>query len=198
MNSKAIVGVVVALVVVVGGYLAYRYMQVRSEAAKWAGPIKEIVEEKVAKEGDVSTIHFVSVVEAPLDKVQKAMWGVERGQESVENMRLSRLLKEEGNRKEVQIQVQLLSLPLQEFTMEFNLDPNQHRMTFKTLQSNSQDLSGSYQLDGSPDGKLTRITYDAKAKPKVPIPLPQAVQDSAQREFFVNTVRAIKKRALSG
>jgi hypothetical protein len=198
MSSKTILGVVVALVVVVGGYFAYRYVQLGAEAAKWEGPIKEIVEESIKKEGEVSTIYFVSVVEAPLDKVQKAMWGVEHGEQSVENIRLSKLLKEEGNRKEVQIQVQLLSLPLQEFTMEFILHPDQHRMDFKTLQSTSQDLEGRYQLEGSPDGKLTRITYDAKAKARVPLPLPQAVQDSAQREFFVNTIRGIKKRALEG
>lgn len=198
MSSKAILGAVAALVVVVGGYLVYRYVQLGAEARKWEGPIKEVVEESIKREGDVSTIHFVSVIEAPLDKVQKAMWGVEQGERSVENIRLSKLLKEDGNRKEVQIQVQLLSLPLQEFVMEFVLHPEQHRMEFKTLQSTSQDLEGRYQLEGSPDGKLTRITYDAKARARVPLPLPQSVQDSAQREFFVNTVRGIKKRALEG
>lgn len=195
MNGKTIGGIVAALVVVVGGYLAYRYMQLQAEAAKWSGPIKEIVEESITKDGDISTFRFVSEVEAPLDKVQKAMWGVERGQESVENIRLSKLLKEEGNKKEVQIQVQLLSLPLQEFTMEFVLDEALHQMTFKTLQASTTELEGSYRLEGSPDGQRTRVTYNAKAKPRVPLPVPQSVQDSAQKEFFVNTVRGIKKRA---
>lgn len=195
MNTKAIAGIVVAIVLVVGGYLGYRYMQLRASAAKWSGPIKEIAEESVTKEGDVSKIHFVSMIEAPIAKVQQAMWGVERGQDTVDNIRLSKLLKEEGKRKEVQIQVQLLSLPLQEFIMEFLLDDAQHRMTFKTLQASTTELAGSFQLEGSPDGKLTRVTYDATAKPRVPIPVPQSVQDSAQREFFVNTVRGIKKRA---
>jgi hypothetical protein len=197
MNGKTIGGIVAALVVVVGGYLGYRYVQLQAAAAKWSGPIKEIVEETITKDGDVSKIHFVSMVEAPLDKVQQAMWGVERGQESVENIRLSKLLKEEPKRKEVQIQVQLLSLPLQEFTMEFVLDDAQHRMTFRTLQASTTELDGSYQLEGSPDGKLTRVTYNANAKPRVPLPVPQSVQDSAQREFFVNTIRGIKKRATS-
>jgi hypothetical protein len=195
MNAKTIGGIVAALVIVVGGYLAYRYTQLQAAAAKWSGPIKEIAEESITKEGDVSKIHFVSMVEAPIDKVQTAMWGVEKGQETVENIRLSKLLKDEGKRKEVQIQVQLLSLPLQEFIMEFLLDEAQHRMTFKTLQASTTELAGTYQLEGSPDGKLTRVTYDATAKPRVPIPVPQSVQDSAQREFFVNTVRGIKKRA---
>lgn len=195
MNAKTIGGIVAALVIVVGGYLGYRYTQLQASAAKWSGPIKEIAEESITKEGDVSKIHFVSMVEAPVDKVQTAMWGVEKGQETVENIRLSKLLKDEGKRKEVQIQVQLLSLPLQEFIMEFLLDEGQHRMTFKTLQASTTELAGTYQLEGSPDGKLTRVTYDATAKPKVPLPVPQSVQDSAQREFFVNTVRGIKKRA---
>jgi hypothetical protein len=197
MNTKAIAGVVGALVLLVGGYLAYRYVQLQSAAAKWSGPVKEITEESITKEGDITKIHFVSVIEAPLPKVQAAMWGVERGQETVENIRLSKLLKEEGKRKEVQIQVQLLSLPLQEFIMEFVLDEAQHRMAFKTLQASTTELEGSYQLEGSPDGTRTQVTYDAKAKPRVPLPVPQSVQDSAQKEFFVNTVRGIKKRATS-
>ena len=79
--------------------------------------------------------------------------------------------------------------------MEFLLDDTQRVMTFKTLQASTTELAGSYQLESSPDGKLTRVTYDATAKPRVPLPVPQSVQDSAQREFFVNTVRGIKKRA---
>lgn len=194
MSSK-IIGAIAAVVIVIGGYFAYRYTQLQADAAKWSGPIKEIAEESITKVDDVSHIRFVSIVEAPLAKVQQAMWGVERGQETVENIRLSKLIKQEGNKKEVEIQVQLLSLPLQQFTMEFTLDEQKHRMDFHTTQSTSQDLTGSYQLEPSPDGARTRVTYEVKAKPKVPVPLPQSVQDSAQKEFFVNTIRGVKKRA---
>lgn len=198
MSSKAVAGIIGALVVVVGGFFAYRYVsRLQEQTAKWAGPVKEIVDEEssITRDGDVTKIYLVSRIDVPIDKVQAAMWGVERSQESVENVRLSKLIKEEGKRKEVQIQVQLLSLPLQEFTMEFLLDEAQHRMTFKTLQASTTDLEGSYQLEASPDGKQTRLVYDTRAKPRVPLPVPQSVQDSAQREFFVNTVRGIKKRA---
>jgi hypothetical protein len=194
MNTKVIVGVVAAVVVVIAA-AAYFVIPIWSSTAKWKGPVKEIESEKFTKEGDVTTIQFSSRLEAPLDKVQTAMWGVERGAESVEGIRQSNLVKQEGNTKVVELQLKLLSLPLQQFTMEFTLDQAKHRMSFKTLQSQTQDLNGWYQLEGSPDGTQTHVSYEAKSRAKVPLPVPQSVQESAQKEFFVNTLRGIKKRA---
>ena len=192
MNTKVVLGVV-ALVVVAAA--AYFIIPIWSSTAKWKGPVKEIEFEKFTKEGDITTIQFTSRLEAPLDKVQAAMWGVERGAESVEGIRESKLVKEDGNTKVVELQLKLLSLPLQQFTMEFSLDPGKHRMSFKTLQSQTQDLNGWYQLEGSPDGTQTRVSYQAKSRAKIPLPVPQSVQESAQKEFFVNTIRGIKNRA---
>ncbi|OFV88071.1 MAG: hypothetical protein A3J75_05925 [Acidobacteria bacterium RBG_16_68_9] len=191
MNTKVIIGVVVASVVLVAGYFA---LSIWSSTSKWAGPVKEIEFEKFTKDGDITTIQFTSRLDAPLEKVQAAMWGVERGAESVEGIRQSKLVKAEGNSKVVELQLKLLSLPLQQYTMEFTLDPGAHRMTFKTLQSQTQDLSGWYHLEGSPDGKQTSISYEARSRAKIPLPVPQSVQESAQKEFFVNTIRGIKKR----
>ena len=44
MNKKVVIGAVVAVVVVVGGILVSKAMRLQSEAAKWSGPVKEIVE----------------------------------------------------------------------------------------------------------------------------------------------------------
>ena len=73
--------------------------------------------------------------------------------------------------------------------------PATHRISFKTTESQLQDLEGYYQLEASPDGAKTRVTYESKGRDKVALPFPQSVVDSANRELFVNTMRGAKKSA---
>jgi hypothetical protein len=121
------------------------------------------------------------------------LWQVENGAEMVENINRSELISSEGNTKVVQLDLRALSLPLQRITMKFTLDPQAHRISFDTVESQTQLLTGSYQLEASPDGKRTRIVYDTQARQKRALPFPQSVLDSANRETFVNTIRGAKK-----
>jgi hypothetical protein len=193
--AKVIIGVVGIVVLVVGAYL----FQLQRETAKWQ-EVKEIDNEAsfYEKDGGNSKMRFVSVIDAPLDKVEPALWQLERSAEIVENISRSKLVKEEGNVKVLEMHVQPLNLPLQYYTMEFTRIPDQHRVEFKTVDSNTQELSGSYQLEGSPDGTHTQLVYDAVGKDKVAIPVPESVIESASRQTFVNTVRGITKVAKSG
>ena len=195
MNKKTILGIVGAVVVVVVVVVAYQYMRLQAEAKKWAGPQKEIIEEQVNKEGKVTTSHYVSMLDVPLAEVQKALWDPEHSQETVENITLSKLIKAEGNTKVVEINLRALSLPLQYYTMEFTLHPEEHRITFKTVQSQAQDLEGEYVLQASPDGKRTMVTYNAKTTDKIALPFPDSVAESANREVFINTMRGVEKAA---
>ncbi|MBI1816967.1 MAG: hypothetical protein HYR72_18465 [Deltaproteobacteria bacterium] len=195
MNKNVIIGLVAVVVVGVGGFFGYQYMQLQAQAKKWAGPHKEIVEEKVTKDGAVTTLHFVSLVDVPLAAVENVLWTPERGQEMIENITLSKLLKSEGNTKLLEMNVRALNLPLQFYTMQFTHDPEHHRISFKTVESQAQDLEGEYVLEPSPDGKSTRVDYTSKSKDKIALPFPQSVVDSANREIFVNTMRGVKKGA---
>jgi hypothetical protein len=199
MNTKAIIGGVVALVVVIGGFFAYKALSVGSAAAKWSGPFQEIAEEKVTHaDNGVTHVRFVSVLEAPVAKVQEAIWNVENSQQMVENIKMSKLLESKGDTKLVEINLQPLNLPLLNYTMEWTLYPDQHRVTFKTVKSQAQDIQGEYQLEASPDGTRTRLTYTSDAKDKIALPIPQSVLDSTNRETYVNTIRGIKKFVAQG
>lgn len=193
MNKTVIMGIAGVVVLVVVGGVGYKYMQLQAEAKKWAGPHKEIVEEKVTKDGQVTTTRFVSMVNAPLATVEQYLSTPERGQENVENITLSKLVKTEGNSKLLEMNVRALNLPLQFYTMQFTFYPEQHRITFKTIESQAQDLEGEYILEASPDGVSTRVTYNSKSTDKIALPFPQSVVDSANREIFVNTIRGLKK-----
>jgi ribosome-associated toxin RatA of RatAB toxin-antitoxin module len=198
MNKKAVIGGVAAVAVVVIGFLAYKVMSLRAEAAKWAGPIKEIVEEEVKRDGTVTRSRYVSLIDAPADKVLKAIWDVENSPQTVENIKLAKLLESKGNTKLVEINLQALTLPLQNFTMEWTLYPEQNRVTFKTVKSQAQDIEGEYKLEPSPDGKRTRLTYATVSRDKIAVPFPQSILDSANRETYVNTVRGIQKTVKQG
>lgn len=190
MKSIKIIGALVVLAVVAaGGLYWYRLQQ---QAALWKNA-KEIVEESFNKDGAVATIRYVGIINAPIDKVQDAVWAVEKSSEMVANIKKSELLKSEGNQKTVLMQLQALNLPLQQYTMQFTLDPAAHRVTFKTLQAQAADLEGAYVLEGSPDGKRTKLIYEAKSTDKIAVPFPSSVIESANRETFVNTIRGIDK-----
>ena len=197
MNKK-VLGGIGAVAVLVIGLLVYKAMSLRSEAAKWSGPIKEIVEEEVKHDGSVTRARYVSLIDAPVDAVQKAIWDVENSPKTVENIKMAKVLEDKGNTKLVEINLQALTLPLQNFTMEWTLHPEEHRITFKTVKSQAQDIEAEYKLEPSPDGKRTRLIYTTTSKDKIAVPFPQSVLDSANRETYVNTVRGIQKTVKQG
>ena len=192
MNKKVLGGIGVVAVLVIG-FLVYKAMSLRSEAAKWSGPMKEIVEEEVKHDGAVTHSRYVSLIDAPVDAVLKAIWDVEDSPRTVENVKMAKVLESKDNTKLVEINLQALTLPLQNFTMLWTLYPDEHRITFKTVKSQAQDIEAEYKLEPSPDGKRTRLTYTTTSKDKIAVPFPQSVLDSANRETYVNTVRGIQK-----
>jgi len=196
LNRKILALIAVVLAGAVGVFVAYQY-RLRREAARWEGPLREIVEEKIEHEDGVTRSRFVAILPAPVEEVQTVVWQVEKLQDVVPNFKISRLLEAHGNTKRVELGIQALSLPLLRYEMEFTLHPEEHRVTFRTLKSQAQDIEGEYRLEPSPDGKKTRVTYTTVAKEKVAVPFPRAVLDSAGRETFVNTVRGIEKLLLA-
>ncbi|MGH7819009.1 MAG: SRPBCC family protein, partial [Candidatus Binatia bacterium] len=159
---------------------------------EWESP-KEIIAESIEPLDRGWKIQFQSVVDRPLDQVWRAVQQPERSSEFIENFKKSELKKHEGNKKVIETQVQVLTLPLQTAVMEYTFDDAAKQVNLKTLQSATQDLTATLRLEPSPDGKKTLLTYDATATPKVNIPLPVSAQKGAMRELFVKTVQAIKK-----
>lgn len=190
MKPGKIIGVLVVLAIVAGG--GFYWYRLQQQLAVWKNA-KEIVEEAFNKDGGVATIRYVAVINGPIDKVQDAVWAVEKSSQMVANIKKSELVKAEGNDKTVLMQLQALNLPLQQYTMQFTLDPATHRVRFKTVQAQAADLEGSYVLEASPDGQRTKLTYEAKSTDKIAVPFPASVIESANRETFVNTVRGIEK-----
>jgi len=193
MNKNVIIGIVVVLVVALGGVGAY-FMKMQADAAKWK-EAKEFVKDEstFTKEGIITKAHFVAVIDGPIDKVEAAMWKIEESEKVVDTIVMSKLVEEKGNTKTMRMRIKAANLPLQEQVMAFTRHPGEHRVTFKSVKSPAQDIEGSYSFAPSPDGKRTRLVYDATAKDKISIPLPQSVIEGAMRETFVQMVRGLKK-----
>jgi hypothetical protein len=82
-------------------------------------------------------------------------------------------------------------LPIQQYTMEFTYEPAENRIRFKTLESQFQNIEGSYDL--ADQGGKTVVTYRSTSTAKVAVPFPQGVLDGAARETFENTIRGVAK-----
>jgi carbon monoxide dehydrogenase subunit G len=187
---KALLAVIGVVLAVVGLYLGYRFWELQQMAAKYANA-KEVAAESIEKDGPNWTVHFESVLAQPLDKVWKALHQPERSHEFIEAFKKSELKKEDGNKKTVEFDVQVLTLPVQTFVAELTFDDASHQMSLKTL-SGPQDQTATYQLRAL-DPSKTLLVYDAKATDRLSVPLPLAIQQGAVRELFVLQIRAIQK-----
>ena len=187
---KAILGVVGAVVVVAALYYGYVLMGARSAAKQWDNA-KEISLEEIVKDGQTWKVKFESVIDKPIDQVWQAFGSPERSAEFIpETFKKSELKSSAGNKKVLEMQVQVLTLPLQTFVTEMTYDEAGKTVGVKTLQG-PQDLTATYKLEASPDGKKTLIRYDSTAVNKINVPLPESVQRGAVKELFVKQMRAI-------
>jgi len=181
-----------ALFVVVGlgvAFLGWRYYAVMSY---WEGPVPEILSETLEKDADTMSVAFTSRVDSPLNAVFRAFSEPERSREFSNIVRYSKLLRSEGNRKVVELEMVILGQP-QHFTLAFTFFPGERRVTIRTVEDSLTDLKGEYKFTPSPDGAKTMVTYTGTAKDKVKMPISLALQKSALRETFVATIQALKK-----
>lgn len=169
------------------------YFRAQREATKWEGAVPEITFAKLDKDGKVFDIELHSRVDAPIDKVWAAVKEPEKLSENSTQYKKSELLSQDGNKKELQINVLTLG-NLQSFKIQLTFNDAEHKVDVKTLESTLADISGTYELTPSPDGTKTLYVYKAKQTDKVALPVSTDVQRSAIKESFVSQVNAIKKQ----
>lgn len=162
-----------------------------------SGPAREIVSEKMEKNGDVWNVEFVSTFDAPVDKVYEAFSKPETSKEyAPENVLKSELVKEEGNTKIVDIVGKLDILPpgfkVQNLRNEFVFYPAEKRFTQKTIDFPLADLSAEFKFTPTPDGKGTVLTFNQTSKTKSAM-LVDSLQKGALRETYITQVRVVNK-----
>ena len=179
---------------IIGGilYLGVRYWQVKNIAAKY-DEAAEIASAQLSKSGAVWTMRFESVIAQPQDKVWEALRQPERMAElQPDAFKKSTLQKDEGNKKTLEYQMALLSLPVQTLQAELTYDDAAKRARVVTSKG-MQDIDATYSFEPSPSPDKTRLVLAGTATDKVSVPIPQSVIEGALKELFVVQVRAIKK-----
>lgn len=192
-RSLVLAVVIVSMAGLSGCDMIGGYFRAQKAAKIWDGPVEEIVFEHLEKDGKVFDVELHSRIDAPVDKVWEAMKQPEKLSEMSDQYKRSALLKDEGNKKQIEMHVLALD-NLQQFTVELTFDDATKTISIATLQSTLADITGTYHAEPSPDGTKTLYIYKAKQTDKVALPISVDVQRSALKEAFVNQVRAIKKQ----
>ena len=106
---KNILAIVAVLVLAVLGFVGYQYWKIQQALS---GPAKEIVSEKIERDGDVWHASFVSKLDATPDEVWQAFNQPERSSEILpDSFKQSKLVSSEGNKKVIDFIAVLEILP---------------------------------------------------------------------------------------
>ena len=150
--------------------------------------------EKQMEDGSVR-MEFVGLVNAPADDLFRALSDVERHAEFIEGVSESKLISAEGKRKVIDITNLVLGRPNQA-RIEWTIEAEKRTISFKTLEAPFTDNSAEYKVEGSPDGKRSRVTTVYYLRDKGGNPFPLHSLRMAIRDSYVAAVSGVKRRAL--
>jgi uncharacterized membrane protein len=153
--------------------------------------------EILEKKDDTFTIRLSKTIDEPIDKVWASFERPEDLEKYSEQYQQSKLVKSEGNVKVLDYRISALG-QVNAFTMQVTMDPAKKHVDLKTLESSLVDVTGSYDIAPTADGKGTVVTYNAIQKDKANIPVPVSVQKTAIKESFDNLIAGVKKGIQSG
>ena len=162
-----------------------------------AGPVKEIVTERIEKEGDTWHVNFTSRIDAPVDKVYEAFSSPEKGHAIMPDSILkSEVVSANGNTKVIDIVGRLDILPpgfkVQTLRYEYTFHPEEKRITRKSVGFKLADFNDEFTFTPSADGKATTVTFVQTSKDKAPM-LVESLQKGALRETYVTQIKIANK-----
>ena len=191
---KNILRIVAVLVLAVVGFVGWQYWKIQQALS---GPAKEIVSEKIERDGDVWHASFVSKLDATPDEVWQAFNQPERTAEILpESFKQSKVISSEGNKKVIDFIAVLEILPpgfkIQNPRVEITYFPDEKRMTTKTVDFQLADISSEYKIEPADGGKATVVRLEQQNKPKTGS-IVESLQKGAIRESYINQIRAANK-----
>jgi hypothetical protein len=190
-NVLAIVGV---LVLAVAGFVGWQYWKIQQALT---GPAKEIVSEKIEREGDVWHASFVSKLNYTPDEVWQAWTQPERLSEIMpDSFKQSKLVSSEGDKKVVDFVAILEILPpgfkVQNPRIEYTYFPKERRIVTTTIDFQLADITSEYKMEPADGGKSTVVRLEQQNKPKTSS-IVESLQKGAIRESYITQVRAANK-----
>jgi hypothetical protein len=162
----------------------------------WEQPENVLLEEKAETmpDGHVE-MTFVSLVNVPPDDLFRAFSDVERHAEFIDGVTESRLVSQDGKKKVIDITNRVLGRP-NKARIEWTIDEKDWKMSFDTQEAEFTDNSAEYLIEGSPDGKRSRVTSVYQLRDKGGHPFPLHSLKVGIRDGHVAAVQGVKRRAL--
>ncbi|MCW5892392.1 MAG: SRPBCC family protein [bacterium] len=160
-------------------------------------PVKEIVTERIEKDGDVWKVNFTSKIDAPIEQVWEAFTQPERAKElAPENVKKSEVVSSEGNKKTIDLVGTLDILPpgfkMQQVVTEYTFFPDEKRITSKTIDFKLADITSEYKFTAADGGKATLLTFTQESKDKAALPV-ASLQKGALRETYILQIKVVNR-----
>ncbi|HVN64363.1 MAG TPA: SRPBCC family protein [Candidatus Binataceae bacterium] len=174
-----ILGAVVFVAVV--AFVGWRFLQARR--AQQAG----LLSENITHDNDKWKADFTAWIPAPEETVFDTMRQVEKAHN--DHVKAIHVVSQTGDSKTVQMDLAGFGGQTATVEMEFHYDPEQGRMTYRTVNSPLMNAQGEYHLSNSGGGTL--IEYHETVT-GVPNQFPDAVVQQVIRTIFVAQLEALQ------
>ena len=162
----------------------------------WSAKENFFAVEKVGKNDDGSVrLEYHSLVDAPADAAYKALAEPEDYVAFVKGVSDSGKISGEGNTRTIHITQSVIGRQTRA-RVKYTFHPEQRKIEFTTIESDSTLNDGTYEITPSPDGKRAYVVTVFNVREKSGQKMPPGVMMSGTREAFLQAAQSVKARAL--
>ena len=162
----------------------------------WSAKENFFAVEKVGKNDDDSVrLEYHSLVDAPADAVYQALAEPENYVAFVKGVTDSGKISGEGNTRVIHITQSVIGRQTRA-RVKYTFHPEQRKIEFQTIESDSTLNDGKYDIAASPDGKRAYVITVFNVREKSGQKMPPGVVMSGTRESFLEAAQSVKARAL--
>jgi len=177
---KIVSSLFIIAVVGIGGYYLYQQHRVRK-----AG----LMSENIVHQGDAWTADFTARIGAPEPQVFDAIKNFDKGH--YDEIKSMRVISQSDNEKTIEMEIAAVPGQATTSRVTFQYFPDQHRITYHTLDSGPFATSAEYNL--TDEGASTLIKFHDSTSVPQQLPVPDAIVKRFIRAYFVSQLQGLQK-----
>jgi len=171
---------VVVAVVAFGAYYLYQQRRVRK-----AG----LLTENIVHQGDQWTADFTARIGAPEPQVFDTIRNFDKGH--YDQIKSMQVISQSDNEKTIEMQIAAVPGQVTTTRVTFQYFPDQHRITYRTLDSGPFSTNAEYNL--TDEGPNTLIRFRDTTMVPQQLPVPDAIIKRFIRGYFVSQLQGLQK-----
>ena len=162
----------------------------------WSAKENFFASEVVGKNPDDSVrLEFHSLIDAPADAIFKALAEPENYVVFVQGVSDSGKISGEGNSRTIHITQAVIGRQTRA-KVKYTFHPEERKIEFQTLESDTTLTDGSYAISASPDDKRCYVVSIFNVREKSGQKMPPGVLMSSTREAWLQAAQSVKAYAL--